>query len=296
MAVVSVTVEAVSSQVQLYTRRVSSWSAAQEELGYFDETWVFRGQRDASWALQCNLARKRGTSDPVDMELSVTGTFKQRAHLFLPTSREPETTLEWLSLLQHHGGPTRLIDFTRSSLVAAFFSLEDDVDADASAVWALNGHVCHRRAVKRLRSIDPEYSWLQEHHDIERAVNDRLGARPAQRFVAPVQLSRMNARMAIQQGLFVCLGDPGSDLFENLSPEVEDEEPVQVVKIEFPRTERGEALWSLRRVNISRETLFPGLDGLAQSLAHSFLPRNIDREILLHLMGRPAGWPGPTPT
>jgi hypothetical protein len=102
--------------------------------------------------------------------------------------------------------------------------------------------------------------------------------------------------MALQQGVFVCLGDPGADLFGNLAHEVEAEEGLQVVKIEFPRNERGDALWSLRRLNISREALFPGLDGLAQSLNQLLAPRNLKREALLHELGKPSGWPGEHPS
>jgi hypothetical protein len=220
----------------------------------------------------------------------------QRAHLFLPSPREPETVLEWLALIQHHGGPTRLLDFTRSPLVAAFFALCEENDADVAAVWAIDEFACHRRAVQRLRSIDSEFSWLREHHAIEGAIEARLTSRPAKKFVAPIQPSRLNARMALQQGVFVCLGDPGADLFGNLAHEVEAEEGLQVVKIEFPRNERGDALWSLRRLNISREALFPGLDGLAQSLNQLLAPRNLKREALLHELGKPSGWPGEHPS
>jgi hypothetical protein len=286
-------VDTSSTQVHVYLRRASSWSAAKEELSYFGETWLFRGQRDASWGLRCSLDRKRGTTDPVHAELSLKDAFSQRAHLFLQNAREPETMLEWFSLIQHHGGPTRLIDFTRSSFVAAFFALEEGAEADVCAVWAVDELACHRRAVKRLRSVDPDFSWLQDHHSIEGAVDARIGARPPHRFVAPVQPSRLNARMAIQQGMFVCLGDPGSDLFANLNPEVEDEQPLQVVKVEFPRSERGRALWALRQMGVSRETLFPGLDGLARSLEHLLVPRDLSREALLTLLDRPHGWPGP---
>jgi hypothetical protein len=98
--------------------------------------------------------------------------------------------------------------------------------------------------------------------------------------------------MVLQQGLFVCLGDPGTDVFGNLLPEVVDEEPLSLVKIEFPASVRSEALPALRRMNISRETLFPGLDGLAQSLAHLLIPRNRNREALMRELAKPAGWPG----
>lgn len=289
----TVAVETTSSQVQVYVRQVSSWSAASEELTYFGDTWLFRGQRDAAWGLQCSLDRKRGTTDPVHAELSLKDAFSQRAHLYLSGAREPESLLEWYALIQHHGGLTRLIDFTRSAHVAAFFSLEEDSPADKCAVWAVDELACHRRAVKRLRTIDPEFSWLRDHHNIEDAVNARIGAVPPQRFVAPVQPSRLNARMAIQQGMFICLGDPGSDFFGNLSPEVTDEDPFQVVKVEFPRSERGRALVALRQMGIGRESLFPGLDGLAKSLEHLLVPRDLTREALLTMMGRPHGWPGP---
>ena len=134
----TVTVDRSSTQVHTYVRRVSSWTEAEKELSYFDDTCMFRGQSEASWGLRCNLDRKRGTTDPVHAETEVRETFQQRAHLFLPTSREPEKTLEWLALIQHHGGPTRLLDFTRSPFVAAFFALEEESHAQACAVWGLD--------------------------------------------------------------------------------------------------------------------------------------------------------------
>jgi hypothetical protein len=204
-------------------------------------------------------------------------------------AREPETNLEWLALIQHHGGPTRLIDFTRAPMVAAFFALEEDAPFERSAVWAIDELACHRRAVKRLRTLSAEFSWLQEHHSIEGAIDDRIRTTPPQRFVAPVAPSRLNARMVLQHGIFVCLGDPGSDLFSNLTPAILDEEPLRVVKIEFPRLERGRALAALRRLNIGRESLFPGLDGLAQSLSHHLAPRIGSLEALDGIVDRPIG-------
>jgi hypothetical protein len=149
--------------------------------------------------------------------------------------------------------------------------------------------------VKRLREIDSEFHYLLPHHSIEPALEARLRSKSVSRLVAPTTPSRLNARMVLQQGVFVLLGDPGADLFTNLAPPVDDEPALSVVKIEFPRSQRASALKALRRFNIGRDTLFPGLDGLAQSLPHLLLRPEIHQETLLEVMGRPSGWPGAPP-
>jgi hypothetical protein len=49
---------------------------------------------------------------------------------------EPDDDFQWLALMQHHGAPTRLIDFTWSPYVAAFFALERTLTD--GVVWAMN--------------------------------------------------------------------------------------------------------------------------------------------------------------
>lgn len=270
-------------------RKLSASCRISIELGYFAVKSLVSG------LVRCNLDRLLSRQDPIQAELKVRSEFIRKAHLYLGGVREPETFLEGLALIQHHGGPTRLIDFTRAPLMAAFFALEKESEATHCAVWAIDEIACHRRAVARIRMIDSDFSWLQEQHNIEEAINARLGSSPPQRFVAPIQPSRLNARMAIQHGIFLCLGDPGSDLFENLIPGEPNEPPIRVVKIEFPRMERGRALEGLRLLNIGRESLFPGLDGLAQSLGQLLVPVNHALDALEEVLMRPQDWPGATP-
>ena len=46
--------------------------------------------------------------------------------------------MEWLSLMRHYGIPTRLLDWTHSFLVAAYFAVDDADKARDCAIWALD--------------------------------------------------------------------------------------------------------------------------------------------------------------
>jgi hypothetical protein len=84
-------------------------------------------------------------------------------------------------------------------------------------------------------------------------------------FVAPLQPFRMNERLTIQQGLFLCPGDLGKSFEDNLLAFTVDFAD-HVHKIVIPYTLREEFLVMLNKMNINRASLFPGIDGFAQSL------------------------------
>src|SRR5258708_4434671 len=69
--------------------------------------------------------------------------------------------IEWLSVMRHHGAPTRLLDFTYSIYVAAYFALET-ADMDC-AVWAVNGPWALKESVGELiREGKPDAKRLPE--------------------------------------------------------------------------------------------------------------------------------------
>ena len=77
--------------------------------------WVFRGQSDSSWKLETTLeraARLNGVDirKIPDVESLVLKQFQRRASQYLTNAPDSENLLEWFSLIQHHGGPTRLLD------------------------------------------------------------------------------------------------------------------------------------------------------------------------------------------
>lgn len=109
--------------------------------------WIYRGHADASWNLETSLTRviernkliypnEGGWEDKLYAERSSLRTFKSRAHFYIDNLPESLDTLSWLALMQHHGTPTRLLDFTQSIYIAMYFALIDST-TDA-CIWAIN--------------------------------------------------------------------------------------------------------------------------------------------------------------
>jgi hypothetical protein len=101
--------------------------------------------------------------------------------------------------------------------------------------------------------------------------------------VVPVEPFLLNERMTTQQGLFSCAGDLDVSFFENLRALSATDLPKNLVKVVIQGGARGEALEELNQANVNRATLFPGIDGLAQSLKYRLVKSTTLRR---HLHGR----------
>jgi hypothetical protein len=124
-------------------RRVSSWAELNEilfadtwngQIRRFRSTFAYRGVAIESYPLTNSLSR---LGQPYDtMERNLIKQFKKYAH---PDVVDRDTEWHWLSVAQHHGLPTRLIDWTYSPFVALHFATGelDHFDKDG-AVWKVN--------------------------------------------------------------------------------------------------------------------------------------------------------------
>lgn len=213
--------------------------------------------------------------------------FQRRAHHYITDPPSPEHKLEWLALIQHHGGPTRLLDFTHSFYVAAFFALERATQ-DA-AIWAVNLDALEQsiRDKKKLgpRGDDNVDRTNAKLIDLTEA---NLRGEVMDKLVIHVEPDRMNERISIQQGLFLFPCDISCSFEDNLAAtfdlpldifqrqvatpfsmtDLSTFSPYQekIIKIVVPRKSVRVALIDLQAMNVTSATLFPGLDGFARSL------------------------------
>jgi len=252
--------------------KVQNWFDLQQQLNMYFGTsytasWAFRGVGKEEWKLQSSLERLNLLIPLVEAERYLLTTFQRRVHHYISDPPDKDDYLEWLALLQHHGAPTRLLDWTKSPYVALFFALDQPHEAGGScALWAIDLQWCKEQAIKQISStgriniIDPDESLGKPNTFREVFFTDL----PIQ-FVAPLQPFRMNERLTIQQGLFLCPGDLQKSFEDNLLTFTYDFAN-HVNKIVIPNILREEILVMLNKMNINRASLFPGIDGFAQSL------------------------------
>lgn len=134
------------------TEPAGSWESFLAWLNELAGTWCFRGQRQAAWPLGTSqdravlvrwerenasgLCHRNRTSH----ERELLFQFKQRAHQYINNPPSDNDLTSWLALMQHHGVPTRLLDWTRSPYVAMYFAIEEATRGPErrSAVWAID--------------------------------------------------------------------------------------------------------------------------------------------------------------
>jgi FRG domain len=244
--------------------QVSSWNELRDVLEEVASAgWAFRGQADATWPLESSLGRYLktfgGRSDWLSREAKILHAFKRKAHLLLSRTPEAAETLEWLALMQHHGAPTRLLDFTWSPYVAAFFALER-ATADA-AIWAIASgpKVPNYRGFAISALLNKVMRFDVPLPKSESRLFANWTKIPAAVMGEPVL---MNQRMTTQVGTFIIPMTRIDIPLESVVP------PSSVFKLTLKtHSLRKQTMTRLHNMNINNATLFPGVDGLARSLA-----------------------------
>jgi hypothetical protein len=238
--------------------------------------WLFRGQRITNWDLQPSLERALDRFKflpPKPMKSYqdfFLRQFKRNFHrysLYLPSD---DNNAEWLALMQHHGAPTRLLDWTYSFHIALFFAIESANVGDRCAVWVVDNDFLRNHMLARLS--DSERALYDENAKVPLILNKLLAVE--EETIVGINPFKLNERLAIQQGVFLvsrCTTKSFMTTFKGLRRK----RPDAFHKIEILCTKEllVDALRMLQSVNVWRVSLFPGLDGFCQSFENQ-LPLN----------------------
>ena len=207
----------------------------------------YRGHADTTWKLDPTIARE--TSPSISLEKQLADEFERKI-AYLDGVRYPLSKSELYFLMQHHGLPTRLLDWTSSPLVALYFAVQnpkhDNVDG---CIWRLDPSQLNRvYGLTELVEIDddlfdpartPKVTAIRAHH-----TNVRMNAQKAEftvhRDYAPIEDDHAHTS-ALQKSL------------------------------DIPRRAKKELRTKLLALGTDRATIFPDLDNIAQTVRENVL-------------------------
>jgi len=250
--------------------------------------FFYRGQTNASWELKPSFIREINSTTSIhrnfEIERDAQREFSSQLHLHMDASALPDTNdlLEWWSLMQHYHAPTRLLDWTASPYVAAYFAVESCDDQDG-LIWVLNDWALGDRMKEQYskdwdqwdRSIRSINDWYKLSKSFQ---PDRFFSLDAEQQVFFFQPKRKTSRVVAQQGWlstslnYSCDYESviGALFYEhrsnNSKTNDKDHWKYWNCKITIPSRMKREFLRRLQIMNITASALFPGIDGLGKSI------------------------------
>ena len=249
---------------------LDSWGEFDNYVAKMDtREWVFRGHSDSSWKLESSLYRLFNDIQPIIEEFKGTREkfakdahekllieqFQAHAHLYLNVLPDKNNKLEWLSIMQHFGAPTRMLDFTFSPHIASYFSMESG--HGEFAIYALN----HKKYTYQNEMV------LEDVKDFTKEIFDNR--KSAESYLIAYESRMSNERLVAQQGLFI-VPSTNYQTLEDILDYYELEED-RCKKFILSGSLRYEGIQRLKRMNITSATLFPGIDGFCRSLKFQIL-------------------------
>ena len=259
------------------TYRVKDWNdlterlyaeSWQPRLGRFRSKFAFRGMEDASADLSTSLSRLGGPF--VRQEGHLLRNFRKYAHR---DAVPGDSVWNWLSLAQHHGLPTRLLDWTFSPYTALHFATNNVENFDLDGVvWCVDYVRAHQLLPSRLRKI-----LRDEHADVflaemlDRAADSLPALDKLSRggpFVLFLEPPSLDERIINQFALFSLMSSPTAQMDGWIKRHA-----ALAHKIIIPAKLKWEIRDKLDQANITERVLFPGLDGLSRWLKRYYSPR-----------------------
>ncbi len=264
---------------------IRSWKQFLDWYGDFSSTpsfherrWIFRGEKRSfehfSPTLE-RLARDSGIpfTEFQELERRMLNEFKRRLHHYVKDTPHSGDYAEWLSLMRHFGAPTRLLDWSYSPFVAAYFAIEHAYD-EPCVVWAIastpytSPEMLKKYDQKKLfadfdalkpgfvpeKSKKPQAALLQYF---------KVNHEPGLQLVNPYRLSE---RATIQKSAHLVPTDISIPYEQNILANNRDHDGLTKLCIKVDPSIRKEFIFHLYRMNIDRATLFPGLQGFSESL------------------------------
>lgn len=229
----------------------------------YRSNYAYRGLENADYELSTTLKRL----GQVHLEKHLLRNFIKYSTM----ENAQRSIWQWLTLGQHHGLPTRLLDWTYSPLVALHFATAnfDHFDND-SVIWAIN----YKQTLDNLPQGKLKEIYINEGSHIFTiemlglsGLNGLVGLerQSDDPFCVFFEPPSIDGRIINQYALFSMISNPEMTVEEWI-----EEKDINRFKILIKKELKWEIRDKLDQANINERVLFPGLDGLALWLKRQY--------------------------
>ena len=237
-----------------------------EKIDRIRSPYIFRGLSNKNYVLKTSLARLGGPFE--SLEFHLLRNFKKYSYR---TDVVNNTEWDWLALAQHHGLPTRLLDWTYSPYVALHFATAElEKFEHDGIIWALNYEALKEHLPAKLQHELKEVGSNSFTSKMLNSVYSSLAelSEEESEFVVAFESPSLDTRIVNQFAIFTFMSHTTSLLDQWLL-----DKPELYFRIIIPASMKWEIRDKLDQVNINERVLFPGFDGLCKWLKRHYSPK-----------------------